>query len=149
MSKKREGDPFMPPPEYGHSLSGLTLNVLVTDMDRAVLFAREVLAATIIYSDPDITIAQAFGSQWMIHSDHTYDKHPLHKRVSGVSVRGIGAEIRLHGRDPDQAVSRAKELGFEILDGPRDQPDHGLREAHIIDQDGYVWAPDVKIKDEG
>ena len=33
--------------------------------------------------------------------------------------------------------------GEDVLDGPRDQPDHGLREAHIVDDDGYVWVPDV------
>lgn len=143
--KKRVGDPFMPPPEYGHSLTGLTLNVLVTDMDRAVLFANQVLGAAVIYSDPDISIVQAGGSQWMIHADHAYDKHAMYAVATSADQRGKGAEFRLHGRDPDDAVQRAIELGFEILDGARDQPDHGLREAHILDQDGYVWVPDVKI----
>ena len=63
--KKREGDSFMPPPQYGHSLKGITINVLVTDMDRAVEFQRDVVQSAIVYSDPDITIVRGYGTDWM------------------------------------------------------------------------------------
>ena len=145
MSSKRTGDPFMPPPEYGRSLTGFMLNILVQDMEKAVEFHREVLGVEIIYTDPDITIVAWQGQQWMIHSDHTYDKHPLYQRVHSVTVRGIGAEFRLHGRSPDEAETAARALGYMILDTSRDQPDHGLRECHIVDHDGYVWAPDIPL----
>ncbi len=59
--------------------------------------------------------------------------------------RGAGVELRLHGCDPDGVAERARQNGFRLLDGPRDQPDHGLREAHVIDADGYVWVPDVPV----
>jgi len=143
--KKRVGDPFMPPDEYGRSLTGFMLNILVRDMDKAVQFHLEVLGVDIIYSDPDITIVAWQGQQWMIHTDHTYDKHPLYGHIAGVDVRGVGAEFRLHGRDPDEAETAAQKLGCTILDGARDQSDHGLREAHIIDFEGYVWVPDVAL----
>ena len=123
------------------------LNILVRDMDRAVQFHREVLGVDVVYSDPDITIVAWQGQQWMIHSDHTYDKHPLTGYMAGVDVRGVGAEFRLHGRDPDEAEAAARALGCEILDASRDQPDHGLREAHIIDFEGYVWVPDVPLRE--
>jgi len=61
------------------------------------------------------------------------------------SRRGAGVELRLHGCDPDIAAAKALELGFVVLDGPRDQPEHGLREAHIVDADGYVWVPDLPL----
>ncbi|NNC79306.1 MAG: hypothetical protein HKN94_04050 [Acidimicrobiales bacterium] len=36
-------DPFMPPPEYGQSLGGLSLNLLSTDLSRATQFHTDVL----------------------------------------------------------------------------------------------------------
>ena len=114
--KKRQGDPFMPPEEYGRSLTGMMLNILVRDMDKAVEFHRKVLDVDVVYSDPDITIVAWQGQQWLIHSDHTYDKHPMYQRIQGVLVRGVGAEFRLHGRDPDEAESAARALGFQAAD---------------------------------
>jgi len=135
----------MPPPEYGKSLDGLTLNLLVTDMARAVEFHTKVLGVDVVYSDPDITIVRGFGTRWMIHGDHTYDQHALLPIAQSAEKRGAGLEMRLHLRDPDVAAAMASNLGFEVLDGPRDQPDHGLREVHILDQDGYVWVPDIPL----
>jgi hypothetical protein len=79
----------------------------------------------------------------MVHADHTYDKHALLADTQAETRRGAGVELRLHGCDPDATAARAQQHGFKLLDGPRDQPDHGLREAHIIDADGYIWVPDV------
>ena len=81
----------------------------------------------------------------MVHADHTYDKHAFLADTRSASRRGAGAEFRLHGCDPDATAERAQQLGFKVLDGPRDQPDHGLREVHIIDADGYGWVPDVPL----
>ena len=81
----------------------------------------------------------------MVHADHTYDKHPVLADTRSSSRRGAGVELRLHGCDPDIAAAKAFELGFAVLDGPRDQSDHGLREAHIVDADGYVWVPDLPL----
>ena len=138
-------DPFMPPPDYGRSLNGLTLNLLVTDLTRALEFHRSVLGVDVRYDDADMAVVDGFGTSWMLHADHTYDAHPLLDRTAAVVARGAGVEIRLHGLDPDLAAERAGAEGFEVFDGPRDQPDHGLREAHLIDQDGYTWVPDVPL----
>ena len=146
MKKRPEGEnPFMPPPDYGRSLEDLSLNLLVTDMDRALHFHRSVLGVDVRYADPDMAVLDGFGTSWMLHADHTYDAHPLLGRAMATSLRGGGVEIRLHGLDPDGAAARARAEGFTVLDGPRDQPDHGLREAHLVDQDGYVWVPDVPL----
>ena len=56
----------------------------------------------------------------------------------------FGAELRLHGRDPDDAEAAARALGLTVMAGAMDKP-HGLREAFIIDPDGYLWVPDVPL----
>ena len=38
----------------------------------------------------------------------------------------------------------AHKLDYTVLQAPADKP-HGLREAYIVDPDGYVWVPDVPI----
>jgi len=143
--KKSSSTPFMPAPDYGQSLSAFTVNLLSTDLARALVFQRDVLRAEILHQDEDLLILQGYGSSWMVHADHTYDKHALLADTQQATRRGAGVELRLHHCDPDAVATRAREQGFRLLDGPRDQPDHGLREAHIVDDDGYVWVPDVPL----
>jgi catechol 2,3-dioxygenase-like lactoylglutathione lyase family enzyme len=134
----------MPAPEYGRSLRGLGVNLLVRDIDGSLPFHREVLAGEIVYSDPDFAVVRYRDAEWMLHADHTYDAHPLWKQVTAAASRGTGAELRLHGRDPDEAEAAARRLGFEIIQATADKP-HGLREVFVRDADGYVWVPDVPI----
>jgi hypothetical protein len=141
--KKSSTTPFMAAPDYGQSLSGFTINVLSVDLARALIFQRDVLKADVLHQDEDLLILRGYGSNWMVHADHTYDKHALLADTEKATRRGAGVELRLHGCDPDKAVANALQLGFKVLDGPRDQPDHGLREAHIVDDDGYIWVPDL------
>jgi hypothetical protein len=144
--KLRTGDPWMPADEYGKGLQGLTVNLLVRDVAAALPFHTEVLAAEVVYGDPDFAVIRGYGGEWMLHADHTYRDHPLHGSLADEgAVRGIGAEIRLHGRDPDVAQAKARELDFTVLAGAMDKP-HGLREAFILDADGYLWVPDVPVK---
>lgn len=143
--KKSRKTPFMAPPDYGRSLNNFTVNLLSLNLPRALVFQRDVLKADIQHEDDDLLIISAYGSNWMVHADHTYDKHPLLEDSLSSSRRGAGVELRLHGCDPDVTSALALEQGFKVLDGPRDQPDHGLREAHIIDDDGYVWVPDLPL----
>ncbi len=140
--KLRTGDPWMPAREYGQSLRGLTLNLLVKDIPTALRFQREVLGASVVYSDPDFAVCSGYGSEWMLHADHTYDHHPLGGRVPPAQPRGAGIELRLHGCDPDKAEAAARQHGYEVL-SPAAVKGHGLREAFLIDADGYVWVPDV------
>ena len=143
--KKSEKTPFMAAPDYGRSLAGFSINLLSADLPRALIFQRDVLAAEILHEDEDLLIVRGYASNWMVHADHTYDKHPMLADTQNATRRGAGVELRLHGCDPDAVAARAQQLGFKLLDGPRDQPDHGLREVHIIDADGYVWVADVSL----
>ena len=142
--KKSTIEPFMPADEYGRSLKGFGVNLLVASVERAREFHREVLAAEEVYHDPDFAVYRGSGAEWMLHADHTYSDHPLKGSLGPDIPRGIGVELRLHGRDPDAAEARARELGHTVLAGAMDKP-HGLREAYIVDGDGYLWVPDVPI----
>ncbi len=137
-------DPWMPAPDYGRSLEGLTINLLVSDVAAALAFHREVLDAEVVYDDPDFAVLRRGSAEWMLHADHTYKDHPLHGSLTGELARGIGAELRLHGRDPDEAEAAARRLGLTVLQGAMDKP-HGLREAFLIDADGYLWVADVPL----
>jgi len=144
VTKLRTGEPWMPAPDYGRSLEGLTINLLVQDIASALPFYREVLAAKLVYSDPDIAVLRFDQVEWMLHADHTYDQHPLSQILRETPPRGVGAELHLHGRDPDEAERAARKLGFRVLAPTADKP-HGLREVHLLDADGYHWVPDVPI----
>jgi len=132
----------MPAGGYARLLKGLTINLLVQNIEEALRFQRAVLGVEVIYSDPDFAVLRGYGAEWMLHADHTYEGHVLKSALRGATQRGAGAELRLHGCDPDKAEAAARQLGFKVLAGATDKP-HGLREAYVADADGYVWVPDV------
>jgi catechol 2,3-dioxygenase-like lactoylglutathione lyase family enzyme len=132
----------MPAPEYGRSLRGLTLNLLVRDVERALPFHRDVLGARVVYHDADFAVLSRDGVEWMLHADHAYDRHPVYPSLASEQPRGLGAELRLHGRDPDEAEAAARRLGYRVLVPATDKA-HGLREAYLVDPDGYLWVPDI------
>jgi len=140
--KLRNTEPWMPADAYGRSLSGLTVNLLVRDVTQSLHFQQEVLAAEVIYHDADFAALRGYGAQWMLHADHTYLDHPMTGVVTGQVGRGAGIELRIHGRDPDAAEAAARRLDYTVIEGATDKP-HGLREAFIIDADGYIWVADV------
>ena len=142
--KTRMGEAWMQVDEYGRGLPKFTLNLLVRDVAEAIPFYRDVLQATVRYADGDFAAMEIGGTGFMLHADHAYDQHPLHERVHGIVVRGIGAEIRVMGIDPDAAEERAKNFGAEIVQEARDFP-HGWRDVMLADVDGYVWAVGIPI----
>jgi uncharacterized glyoxalase superfamily protein PhnB len=146
MAKMRgEQEPWMTAPDYGRSLRGLSINLLVKEVPRAITFAREVLGATLVYGDADFAVLRRDGAEWMLHADHTYGNHPLLALTGDGTLRGAGVEIRLHDHDPDGAAAKAESLGYTVLAAAADKP-HGLREAYIADPDGYVWVLDSPLK---
>jgi uncharacterized glyoxalase superfamily protein PhnB len=145
MAKTRMGDAWMPADEYGRGLPKFTVNLLVRDVAKALPFYRDVLQATVRYADGDFAALAIAGIDFMLHADHTYDRHPLYGRVKDVKARGNGAEIRVMGIDPDEAESRARRFGAEIVQETRDFP-HGWRDVMLADVDGYVWAVGVPIE---
>ena len=142
MTKRRVGDPWMPAAEYGRSLTGFGVNLLVRSIEKALPFQTEVLGASVVYHDADIAVLRFESAEWMLHAYHTYDAHPFYPVITGDAPKGVGVELRLHGRDPDAAESAARRLGYSVVETTRDKP-HGLRECVIRDREGYFWVPDV------
>lgn len=134
------------PAAFGRSLGpGLGVNLLVADVTAAAAFQAAVLGARIVWREADFAILSACGAVWMLHGDRAYRDHPLGRALTGEAARGSGVELRLYGADPDEVARRAEEAGALVLCPPLDKP-HGLREAYIIDPEGYVWAPSVPVK---
>ncbi len=131
--------------DYGQSLKGMSINLLVMDIEQSLAFHREVLAAEVVYGDLDFAVVRAQESEWMLHADHTYSDHPLSEKLRSVNSRGAGAELRVHGCDPDTAEAAANKRGDLVLVSAMNKP-HGLREVYIIDPDGYLWVPDIVVE---
>ncbi len=148
ISKRGAQPPWMTAPAYGRSLQGLSINLLVRDVTRSVAFQRDVLRATVLYSDADFAVLRrdehGAAVEWMLHADHTYGNHPLLAITGDGALRGAGVELRLHHCDPDAVVAAADRLGYTVLVKPTDKP-HGLREAYVVDPDGYVWVADIPL----
>lgn len=144
MTTLRTGEPWVPAPDYGHTLRGLSLNLIVRDVASAAGFLVHAFGLRCLYQDRDFAAFTAPDIRIMLHADHTYDAMPAFGRIPAQGPRGGGAEIRVLGIDPDEAAQRAPLHGGTVLLAPRDFP-HGWREAHIADPDGYLWAVGVPL----
>ena len=133
---------FMASPEYSRLLPSFTVNLIVRDIDQALTFYRDVLGATAHYADPDFSAIRVENLEFMLHVDHTYERHPWHAALRGGARRGLGTELRLLGIDPDAVEARAKVAGAVVLQPPTNKG-HGWREVSVEDPDGYVWAVGV------
>ena len=110
--KKREGEPWMSGDDYGRSLRGFGVNLLVQNIERSVAFQTEVLAVEVVYRDEDIAVlrhldADGRAHEWMLHADHSFSDHPLLELTGDGALRGVGIELRLYDHDPDAAEARA------------------------------------------
>jgi catechol 2,3-dioxygenase-like lactoylglutathione lyase family enzyme len=137
-----EKPPFMSAEDYGRSLEGFGVNILVSDMAASLAFLTGVLEVKLVHADADFAVCRHGAVTWMLHSDASYHSNPLLALTGDGAIRGAGLELRLYGVDPDAAAARAEAAGAAILQSPRDKP-HGLREAYIAGPDGYVWVPSV------
>lgn len=126
-------------PDFGRSLSGLGLNLLVRDVPKHAGFLVEVFEMQAHRVSKDFAIIAYHGQLLQLHADGTYHANPLPSLLPEAGPRGSGAELRLFETDPDKAAARAEDAGGMILQPPTDKP-HGLRETYIMDPDGYVWV---------
>jgi uncharacterized glyoxalase superfamily protein PhnB len=140
--KQRTGDPWKPADRYGRELPPFTVNLVVRDVQRAVGFLVPVLNATVHYADPDFAAINVGGVEMMLHADHTYDKHPWYAPLTRGERRGLGAELRVFGIDPDAVERRSREHGATVIQ-PAPTKGHGWREVMVEDPDGYLWAVGV------
>jgi len=136
--------------EFGRSLRGFGINLLVKDTKRTIAFLESVFGFQAVRQSADYAIMRLLdlseprGQQSPIlvqlHADHTYSQNPLPSLLPENGARGGGAELRLYDIDPDIAEQKAEANGFIVLQGSLDKP-HGLRECFILDPDGYCWVP--------
>lgn len=133
------------PMTFGRGLAkGVGVNILVPDVETSIRWQAEVLQAAVVYWEDHFAVMRALGAVWLVHSDWSYRDHEMTGAVQGVEARGAGVEIRLYGLDPDACEARARAIGGDVLAGAMDKP-HGLREAYLVDPDGYIWVPGVGI----
>jgi uncharacterized glyoxalase superfamily protein PhnB len=144
MAKLREGDPWMPGFRYGALLPPLSLNLLVADTARSAAFYRDVFEAEVHYVDIDFAAMRVGPAEVMLHADHTHEDHPWHPALTSGAVRGIGAQIRILGMDPDALETRARAHGAEVAVATAEKG-HGWREVCVRDPDGYEWGVGVLI----
>ncbi len=136
----------VPAATFGHSLTGITVNLLCRDVLTEVRFLTEVLGLTARRVSRDFAIVLHAGEPLQLHADTTYAGHPLPQLVPEAGPRGGGIELRLHEADPDQCAARAEDFdGALVLQGPTDKPGHGLREAVILSPSGYAFVPSRRI----
>lgn len=126
--------------EFGAGLRGMGVNILVRDVGRSVAMLREVFAMRAFQPTADFAIMGYGGQVFQLHADHTYHSNPLLGLLPETPPRGAGVELRLYDSDPDAAAARAEAAGMTVLQAPADKP-HGLREAFLLDADGYAWVP--------
>jgi catechol 2,3-dioxygenase-like lactoylglutathione lyase family enzyme len=144
MTMTRTGESFMPSDEYGRGLPKFTVNLLVRAVARSLPFYRGVLGVTVRYSDEDFAALSLLGVDFMLHADHAYDHHPLFAPLQAARERGVGAELRFLGIDPDKVEARATQMHATILQPAKDFP-HGWREVTLLDPDGYIWTVGLPI----
>src|SRR5258708_37281547 len=143
--KLRTDDPWMPGYRYGALLPALSLNLIVANVKRLFAFYRAVMNANIHFYDVDFGAVRVGPAEVMLHADHTHEDHPWHAALASGSARGLGAQIRLLGLDPDQVEERARSAGATIIESATDKG-HGWRETLVRDPDGYEWAIGVVIE---
>ncbi|MDD9719761.1 VOC family protein [Sulfitobacter sp. PR48] len=128
------------PEDFGASLRGLGLNLLVRDVARQVSFLEQVFGMKAFQPTADFAI-MTYGNQvFQLHSDGTYHSNPLLGLLPESPPRGGGIEIRLYDSDPEASCGKAETAGGTVLQAPTDKP-HGLREAYILCENGYAWVP--------
>lgn len=132
--------------EFGKSLKGIGISLLVSDVAAAVDFSNKILQAKTMYADETFAIMGHGESVWMLHADSTYHSNPMLGLVQGDGHRGGGVELRLYDQDPDEAEAAAREVGYEILFETLNKP-HGLRECYILDPDGFCWVLSRHLRD--
>ncbi len=137
--KKRKGDPWMSAADYGRTVDGLSVNLIVRDVAASLPFYTRALGLRVLYTDSDFAALEGDGVRLQLHADHTYERMPWASRLRDQGKRGLGAEIRILGIDPDAAEHRAREAGFSVLVATRDWP-HGWRDCVLEDPDGYTFA---------
>lgn len=124
--------------DFGRSLTGIGLNLLVRNVATQVAFPQQVFGMQAHQAAGDFAIMILGRDVFQLHSDATYHSSPLSSLLPETCPRGAGVEIRLYDVDPEIAVARAENVGAHVLQAPTDKP-HVLRKAYILCENMYAW----------
>lgn len=130
----------VPPADFGASLRGLGLNLLVRDVPAHCAMLEAVFGMSAHRVSRDFAILRYGTALFQLHADGTYHDNPYLGFLPEAGPRGAGAELRLYDSDPDAAAAQAETYGMHILQPPTDKP-HGLRKCYLICPDGFAWVP--------
>jgi predicted enzyme related to lactoylglutathione lyase len=125
--------------DFGASLRGVGLNLLVRDVAREVAFLKALFGMEAFQPTDDFAIMKYADQVFQLHSDGTYHSNPLLGLLPENPPRGAGIEVRLYESDPDVVEAEAEAAGGTVLQGATDKP-HGLREVYVLCENGYVWV---------
>jgi uncharacterized glyoxalase superfamily protein PhnB len=145
MSEADLAKPRMSGADYGRSLTAIGFNLIVSDLERAIHFAKRVIQAEVFFRTDVFAAMTLSGQHFMFHINDSYRGNELHATLVSDAPRGVGVELRCYDVDPDAAEARARAAGYNILAGCLDKP-HGLRECMILDDDGFVWIPSRHLR---
>ncbi len=134
--------------DFGKSLRGIGVNLLVRDVRSTTQFLIDVFAMKSSRVSDDFAILEYHGQLLQLHGDQTYHSHPLPSLLPDAGARGAGIELRLYETDPDGAAQAAEKHDHEstLLQAPMNKP-HGLRECVILCENGYAWLPSRALTD--
>ena len=124
--------------EFGKSLTGLGVNIIVKSPARTAQFLEAVFELHPSQLSANFALIRYQDDIFQLHSDKSFTAHPSYPHLP--ENPPCGFEIRLYNSDPDQACARAQAYGCMVLQPATDKP-HGLREATILCTDGYMWVP--------
>lgn len=134
------------PEDFGASLRGIGVNLLVPRVPEEVAFLTKVLGMRAHRQNNDFAI-MTYGDQIMqLHADPTYANHPLYAMLTE-PPRGIGASLHVFDTDPDKAANAADEAGGIVVQAPANKP-HGLRETCLLSPAGYAWVASRALNDQ-
>jgi len=125
--------------EYGRTLHGLSLNLIVRDLVRSLPFYTEVLGFRVLHHTGDYAALEREGIHVQLHVDRTYGRMPWAEELASGARRGLGAEFRLLGFDPEAVERAAREHG-SVLMPTAVRESHGWRDCVVADPDGYTFA---------
>ena len=131
--------------DFGRSLTGIGLNILVRDVRAEAAFLEQLFDMKAHRLSKDFAIMTYHGQVFQLHADPTYSANPLLSLLPEAGPRGAGAEFRLYETDPDETARRAAlHSDAVLLQEPANKP-HGLRECYILCANGYAWVPSCRL----
>ena len=110
------------PEDFGASLKGFGLNLLVTDVKWTAAFLETVFGMAAKRLSADFAILTHGEHVLQLHADSTYHSNPLLGLLPENPPRGAGLEIRLYDVTPNTLRPNASPLAEPCCKRPQTSP---------------------------